>query len=257
MKTYQIFLAGDECLDVYQYGWVERISPEAPVPIFRFSHEETRPGMAGNVRANLINLNCLVNDSDYHRTKDITTKTRLIDLKSKQQLIRIDNDVKVKPMTWSESNSNINMFDAVVVSDYDKGSVSYEFIQELRQRYQGPIFVDTKKTDLARLEGCIVKINEFEYARLRSECTELVVTLGHGGAKYKEQVYKTIDIEVTDTCGAGDTFLAAMVRGYLDHKDLGPANEFANLAAAVTVKHIGVYAPSFEEINRNPRPYAG
>ena len=52
-KQFKILLLGDNCTDVYQYGTVDRISPEAPVPVFKFSHEENRPGMAGNVFENL------------------------------------------------------------------------------------------------------------------------------------------------------------------------------------------------------------
>ena len=52
-KKYKILLIGDNCVDVYQYGTVDRISPEAPVPVFKFSHEERKPGMAGNVANNL------------------------------------------------------------------------------------------------------------------------------------------------------------------------------------------------------------
>jgi len=53
LKSFKILLIGDNCLDVYRYGSVDRISPEAPVPVFKFSHEETKPGMAGNVARNL------------------------------------------------------------------------------------------------------------------------------------------------------------------------------------------------------------
>ena len=56
-------------------------------------------------------------------------------------------------------------------------------------------------------------------------------------------------IEVVDTCGAGDTFLAALCYGYLNNDcDIVEAIRFANLAAAVTVQHSGVYAPTMEEI---------
>ena len=58
---FNILLVGDDCVDVYQYGTVDRISPEAPVPIFKYSHEERKPGMAGNVACNLEALGCRVN----------------------------------------------------------------------------------------------------------------------------------------------------------------------------------------------------
>ena len=53
---FKILLIGDDCVDVYQYGTVDRISTEALVPVFKFSREENRAGMAGNVKNNLITL---------------------------------------------------------------------------------------------------------------------------------------------------------------------------------------------------------
>ena len=50
-------------------------------------------------------------------------------------------------------------------------------------------------------------------------------------------------------CGAGDTFLAALVVEYLKTYSIEKAIEIANIAASITVKHIGVYAPTWEEIN--------
>jgi len=54
--------------------------------------------------------------------------------------------------------------------------------------------------------------------------------------------------DVTDVCGAGDTFLAALVYKFLETKHMPDAIKFANQAAAVTVQHVGVYAPRLEEI---------
>ena len=52
-KKFKVLVVGDTCLDIYRYGTVDRLSPEAPVPIFQVSHEEQLHGMAANVRANL------------------------------------------------------------------------------------------------------------------------------------------------------------------------------------------------------------
>ena len=75
-KQFNILLLGDNCIDVYQYGTVDRISPEAPVPVFKFSHEEKRAGMAGNVKNNLISLGADV--TFLHG--ETSTKTRLVDM---------------------------------------------------------------------------------------------------------------------------------------------------------------------------------
>jgi sugar/nucleoside kinase (ribokinase family) len=57
-----------------------------------------------------------------------------------------------------------------------------------------------------------------------------------------------VEIAVTDVCGAGDTFLAALCYEYLKSNNMDLAIEFAIRASAVTVQHIGVYAPTLEEI---------
>lgn len=57
-KHIKALVIGDVMLDKFMYGKVERISPEAPVPIFKFSHEKEMLGGAGNVVANLVALGC-------------------------------------------------------------------------------------------------------------------------------------------------------------------------------------------------------
>lgn len=246
-KKFNILLIGDTCTDVYQYGTIDRLSPEAPVPVFVPKFTEEREGMAGNVYKNLVTLGCTVNLLSGHNSK----KTRLIDQRSRQQIVRIDEDVKSTPIRFE---TLIPPYDAVVISDYAKGVVDYELIEDvIEQSHQGtkfPVFIDTKLTDLERMQGAWVKINEPEHAKIRSECTGLIVTRGARGA---EVIYHGIKeaapaVEVVDVTGAGDTFLAALAYQYLVTKNIGMAVAFANRAAAVTVQHLGVYAPTLEEI---------
>lgn len=241
-KKYKILLIGDDCLDEYQYGTVDRLSPEAPVPVFKLSHKITKPGMAANVKANLEALGCEVT---YLHGKT-SVKTRLIDYRSKQQIVRIDNDVESNPIRFETFIPPI--YNAVVISDYDKGTVDYETIEEIKKDFLGPVFIDTKKTDLSKLEGCIVKINKTESSRAKTLCSQLIVTLGSEGASYQNKLFPTGKVEVTDVCGAGDTFLAALTYEYLNVEDMSAAIEFANKAATVTVQHSGVYAPTLKEI---------
>ena len=229
-------------MDNYQYGIVDRISPEAPVPVFIPTREESRNGMAANVAANLVALGCAV----VVASGQPGSKTRLIDERSRQQIVRIDNDYINQP--YPLAGIDLSVCNAVVVSDYNKGNVTYELIEDLRRTYTGPIFVDTKKTDLARLAGCIVKINNKEYNDAKTLCEDLIVTQGRQGARYKDQTYPAVEIAVTDVCGAGDTFLAALCYEYLKSQNMDQAIEFAIRASAVTVQHIGVYAPKLEEI---------
>lgn len=240
---YKILLIGDNCEDVYQYGTVDRISPEAPVPVFRFLYEERRPGMAGNVLRNLQALGCEVN---YLHGKT-SIKTRLVDRRSNQHIVRIDNDVMSQPITLETEVPKD--FDAIVVSDYDKGTVSYELIEELIQT-KIPLFVDTKKTELERMQGAWVKINELEYSKIKSECTGLIVTSGSKGARviHHDLELAAPSVEVADVTGAGDTFLAAFAVKWLEQQNLTESIQYAIRAASITVQHFGVYAPSLEEL---------
>jgi D-beta-D-heptose 7-phosphate kinase/D-beta-D-heptose 1-phosphate adenosyltransferase len=229
---------------VYQYGTVDRISPEAPVPVFKFSYEETKPGMAANVKENLEAFGCKVT----FLSNGVSCKTRLIDIKSKQQIVRIDEDVECIPLEFATQIPKV--YDAIVISDYNKGTISYEVVEEIRKDYKGPIFVDTKKTDLKRFDGCFVKINQLEYSKVISETFshKLVVTLGSEGAMHDGHVYDAPSVEVVDVTGAGDTFLAALTFGYLKYQSIDEAIKLAIKASAVTVQHMGVYAPKMEEM---------
>ena len=242
---YKILLLGDDCTDIYKYGSVDRISPEAPVPVFIPKYDIVKDGMAGNVRKNLEALGCEV--KFLHG--ETSTKTRLIDTRSKQQIVRIDRDVESKQLTVEIP---LDEYDAIVVSDYNKGTIGYELIEHLRKNFRGPIFVDTKKTDLARLEGCFIKINELEHSRATSFPTGipsgLIVTYGELGVVYDDFAFGARTVEVADVCGAGDTFLAALCYQYLTSLDMHSAIGFAINASAVTVQHLGNYAPTLEEI---------
>lgn len=240
---FKILLIGDNCTDVYQYGTIDRLSPEAPVPVFVPTRIEERAGMAGNVANNLKALGCYV---DYLHG-ETSVKTRLIDERSKQQIVRIDRDVQSTPITFDTDIPH--MYNAIVISDYNKGTVSYELIEELIA-LSIPIFIDTKKPDLERFQGAWVKINELEHSKIKSECSGLIVTRGSRGAS---AIHHSIDVsshsvEVVDVTGAGDTFLAALTYQYLNTGDIEKAIKFANLASAVTVQHSGVYAPTLKEI---------
>jgi bifunctional ADP-heptose synthase (sugar kinase/adenylyltransferase) len=244
---YKILLIGDDCNDVYTYGHVKRISPEAPVPVFEPHYTIHRDGMAGNVRKNLEALGC---DVTFLRDKDrVSEKNRLIDDRTKQQLLRVDRDVEGNPITFETAIPPV--YDAVVISDYNKGTVTYELIEELVREVAVPIFVDTKKTDLARLSGCYVKINALEKSRATSlpKIDHLIVTQGHHGATWNGWIFPAeIAGDVVDVCGAGDTFLAALAYKFLETNNMPDAVKFANKASSITVQHIGVYAPRLDEI---------
>ena len=246
-KLFQILLIGDCCDDVYYYGTVERISPEAPVPIFKYSREFTKPGMALNVKNNLEVLGCKVDIL----TNEPSVKIRLIDEKTKQHVLRMDHDNKTDPVELMTAIPDV--YDAVVISDYDKGAVTYSLAKEIIQSFKGPVFIDSKKPDLKNFEGAFVKVNEDEFFKATSVCSDTIITLGSKGASYKGKEYPAHAVEVHDVCGAGDTFLAALAYYYLETGDISIAIERANYLAGISVGHHGVYVPTKEDINEIER----
>lgn len=242
LKQLKVILIGDSCIDEYHYGTVDRISPEAPVPVFAPKYIDTKNGMAGNVQNNLHALGITV--IPYFGENSV--KVRLIDTKSNQHLMRIDRDIK------SNSLSTDTYFpqevDAIVISDYNKGFVSYELIEFLAANYKIPIFVDTKKTDLARFKDCYIKINELEWNSRISDGENVIVTHGNSHVSWQDKQFQVPKVPTFDVCGAGDTFLASLVYQYLQTSDMNSAIKFAIKAAAITVQHVGVYAPKLEEI---------
>lgn len=246
-KQFKILLIGDAGEDTYTYGHVNRLSPEAPVPVFEPQHNIVKDGMASNVCKNLEALGCSVN----YMFTDVCKKKRLIDIRSKQQLLRIDNDVECRALPYSfMSQDEIATYDAIVISDYNKGTIDYELLYHLTKVVTIPIFIDTKKTNLSLLNGCYIKINALE-RKLATKLPHpewLIVTHGEKGVTWNGFAFGANAVEVSDVCGAGDTFLSALAYKFIETQDMHTAINFANKAAAITVQHIGVYAPRLEEI---------
>ena len=170
-KRFNILLIGDSCRDEYFYGVVERLNPEAPVPILKITRSEIKNGMAANVKANLESFGCNVT---FMTDDNLSIKRRYIDERSKQHIVRVDSDILSNEFDQSIIE-DLLLYDAVVISDYNKGFVSYETIEKLRKQFSGPIFVDSKKQDIARFDGCFVKINETEYKQRYSLCSNCLL----------------------------------------------------------------------------------
>lgn len=215
------------------------------MPVLDWSGEETsQEGMAMNVCQNLKNLGVEV---ELH-TRFVEQKIRYFS--GQHQLLRVDTPL----FGWStfdpEEIEEWNP-DAIVISDYNKGFVSYDAIRYIRTNYSGPMFIDTKKPDLQQFDGIITKINTDEWNRRVSDhpdSNQLIVTGGGGKITSGEKEWSPEQIEMVDVCGAGDTFFAAYIVEYLQTHNKSDAIEFAMKAAAITVQHLGVYAPTLEEI---------
>lgn len=229
-KKFKILLVGDVCIDEYIYGTIDRISPEAPVPVFVPKKTSTRHGMAHNVYDNLIALGAEVT----FKSGGLSKKTRYVEEKSGYQILRIDQDVKDYYPYRLDTNDS---YDAIVISDYNKGFVDYNSVFNLRRTYTCPIFIDSKKKLLSKFEGCFVKINELEYNAAETHCTDMIVTLGPNGSRYKDKFYPTDKVNVHDVTGAGDVYLAALCMFYLKTHSIDHAIMCANKLASISVKY--------------------
>ena len=245
-------MIGDSCIDRYHFGTVDRISPEAPVPIFKILKTENKNGMSLNVMENLLGLGSAV---DIVTSEEEIIKARYIDNKSKQHVIRVDcgEEKRINPLTLEKIREiDFKKYDALIISDYNKGFITHNNVKEILKKTEGiPVFVDTKKTNLSCYENCILKINEKENINAIKfpKNYSLIVTLGEKGAKYENKIYPTKKVEVFDVCGAGDTFTSALCSYYIVTKNMIDSIKFANKCAGFVVQKIGTYSIKEEDIH--------
>jgi rfaE bifunctional protein kinase chain/domain len=180
----RVLVVGDVMLDRYWHGSVDRISPEAPVPVVRVSREEERLGGAANVALNVKTLGSRVTlltvvgtDSaaaslkvlleqqgiETRLGKDARLRTivKLRVIGRAQQLLRIDfenePDHEVLQQMLDDFMQELPAHDAVLFSDYGKGGLTHitQMIEAARQAGK-PVLVDPKGSDYARYAGATV-----------------------------------------------------------------------------------------------------
>ena len=248
-KQYKVLLIGETCEDSYIFGSVDRISPEAPVPVLVHEETVTALGMSENVKKNLQAFGVHVT---HITNKKLIKKKRVVHSSSKQQLVRIDEDDHVDPIKPAEVKMAflVSQYDAIVISDYDKGFVSIEDLITFCQNFSGPVFIDTKKKDLFSSQNVIFKINQREASTLRVQPAEqnLIITAGGQGAYYMDKLYPSEKVNVFDVVGAGDTFLAALVAEFIKENDMEASIKIANKASAIAVQNYGCYTLTGNDI---------
>jgi rfaE bifunctional protein kinase chain/domain len=177
----RVLVVGDVMLDRYWFGDVERISPEAPVPVARISRSDERAGGAANVARNIAGLGgqvrllavigddepgrslekLLQNDgvaTSLHRDPDISTTVKLRVLARQQQLLRIDFENEPSHEILAEKLDEFRALlaetDVVILSDYGKGGLRHvtEMIRVARAAGK-PVLVDPKGDDYERYRG--------------------------------------------------------------------------------------------------------
>lgn len=240
----KILLVGDSCEEEYIYGKCVGISQEAPIPIMKFSKIETKPGMAGNI---CLNLQGFGFDITFLTNSEKIIRTRFIDERTNNQILRVDNEEKIKPLLLPILTDN---FDAVVILDYDNGYITESKLFELVERSNCPIFIHSKKPFLPNKENCFVVVNEDEYEKLNSNLhiDNLVIIKGTEGCIYKNGMYSSEKIDTYDRVGVDDIFLSSLVYGYLKYNDIDKALIIANKAYAISSKQIGTYVLSEKDM---------
>ena len=242
----KVLLIGDSCEDRYFYGDVKRLNPEAPVPILEYRRGVTSEGMVWNVRENLMSFRVETYTSTH---PEEIIKTRYIDEKSNQQIMRYDEEPKIEPLSFDFPKEWNNEYDALVISDYDKGFITQPKLFELSNWFQGPVFIDTKKTCIPG--NAFIKVNESEFEKITHFIPDnMIITKGGEGTEYQGKLYPAEKVNVFDVVGAGDTFLAALVYGYLKYGRIEEAIPLANKAAAVAVSHRGTYVLTEEDVTK-------
>lgn len=247
----KVIIIGDSCIDRYRYGKCNRISPEAPIPILNFEYSEDKMGMACNVENNMVSLGI---ETLLFTNVIKSIKERFIEKTNMQQLLRVDYEYNTEIFDINILNKiNFESYDAIIISDYDKGFVTYDVAKQIIKHIDNKktIFVDSKKKDLSCYENCVIKINKLENSLVTkwpNNCDK-IITLGNNGALYQDVIYESKKVEVFDVCGAGDSFISGLVYGYLiTNGNLKQSIKIANSVAEISVQHYGNYAVKKEEI---------
>ena len=262
MKKKKVAIVGDSFVDRYCFGEVNRLSPEAPVPILDVTKTEIRPGGALNVAKNLFGLGVepvvfTIVDTKHigefpfsvRSPKDCVSliKTRFVALG--QQLLRVDDPLVYRQRDLDRMDRpSFSEFDIIAFVDYNKGVV------------EGgkATIVDTKKKDLSVFEGTqILKINRKEYEEAQNKFfPQAFITQGEKGINYyrdgnfKINVSPVMAKEVIDVTGAGDTVMATLIYCLA----IGLTNpeqmmKLANKAAGIVISRFGTSAISLNELN--------
>jgi rfaE bifunctional protein kinase chain/domain len=299
-----VAVLGDFMLDELVRGDATRISPEAPVPVVlaRDEQREGFPGGAGNVAANITELGAravpfgaLGPDATAAKLRaklrargiPVTTlvaeagrttprKVRIV--AHQQQLLRLDFERPhpLTPRTARRLTQNFRRWlprlDALIVSDYLKGSVTPELCAEFMEHARArrvPVFVDTKPEHAAICRGATLATPNLREAELmlgasgqlatpearqrnaplllqKLGCTALLITLGAQGMTLVDSTAKEPVLEIPsvprpvyDVTGAGDTVIAVLALASAAGATLQEAAQLANLAGGQAVLEFG------------------
>jgi bifunctional ADP-heptose synthase (sugar kinase/adenylyltransferase) len=259
MNPKNILIIGEVSQDIFIYGDANyRLNPEAPCPCYKPLRATRNKGMAGNTFANLMNMRYAFKNTFniYHSFSDNNIKkTRYIDSKSGQMIMRLDSNDSVMRIKDLDT-LGLRHYDVVLVSDYDKGFLNHEDLNYIAQNSNISI-LDTKKKDGSNWlrDFTFIKVNEAEFesnkAMKSGNYDNIIVTLGAKGCRFRDKIYSSNHVvDLPNVAGAGDTFMAAL--GYcaltIDHNETyDRIFEFCNDCCSKVVAKKGVATP-FENV---------
>lgn len=305
---HKVLVIGDMMIDRYEFGKASRVSPEAPVLVFLKKKNNFVLGGAGNVAANLrgagqeVSVCCVTGNDEgadllesslkdigvktdliFRRTDRCTTsKTRIVG-QNNVQLLRIDEETtswisdEDAELLLSRIGEQIAKFDAIILSDYNKGLLSEKFtigIINLANTKKIPVYIDVKDINIRKYcNAFLLKPNRQELktltgmqvetedelkkaaAKLKkmTECKYLLVTLGAEGMMLvsENDSYKTLparEKEVYDVSGAGDTSIAFLVASMSSGNSIEDSVYVANIAAGIKVTRMGTSPVFLHEV---------
>jgi bifunctional ADP-heptose synthase (sugar kinase/adenylyltransferase) len=242
---FRVLVVGETCIDRFVYSKIERLSPEAPVPVLIPIETTENKGMSGNVVENLRALGVDHNNIIHWYQNSLITKTRYVDKKSNHMFIRVDEgeDLVEEIRTFN----NTQHFNIIIVSDYNKGFLNDVNLKELSKMGEITI-LDSKRKLTQDIIDCFdfVKLNEQESIN-NEELTGLdnvLITLGPKGTMYQGIVYPSPNPQETiDVSGAGDTFTSSFILKYYQTKDVKTSIIYANEMSSIVVSKRGVATP--------------
>tara|TARA_A100001515_G_scaffold137310_1_gene129792 strand:+ start:3184 stop:3936 length:753 start_codon:yes stop_codon:yes gene_type:complete len=245
-KEYRILVIGETCRDIFHYGTVSRLAPEAPAPVFCTQENQENAGMAMNVRNNILSLgvDCDIVTNDNWRE---VTKVRFIDKRTNHMFLRVDTgDDKYEKIDIENVIQKIGKYDAVVISDYCKGFLQTGDIKAISESHPR-VFLDTKRVINSSWTKNIkfIKINFSEFEKTKHTLSKnirkkMIITLGKDGCQYRGKFFSVPEVEIKDLSGAGDTFIAALCANYVKTEDIEESIVFANKCATEVVQKRGV-----------------
>ncbi len=256
----RVVVVGDAVRDVWIHGRVDRISPEAPVPVFLEDRREERAGGAAHVVSSLRALGCTTGGR-FRPIEDQPIKTRYV--VNNQQIFRSDYedcsaiDQATEDAIFLDATSHDR--DVLIISDYAKGVCTPSLCQRLIAWAKAKgvkVVVDPKSDDWRKYDGAyVITPNEREWKAPKPiPEANYLITLGADGMNLlgrDRELWAHIPATNSgpvDVTGAGDTVIAVLAAALAVGFDLEQAARLANAAAGVSVSKFGTATCGREEL---------